>query len=87
MSERPTKAKLPDGRVVEAVEVPVEESLERWSELKLQDGSILRVKMTVLSVRRIQGLWDAQGNPFYSVDAAPVIAIIDAPERLRKKVQ
>jgi hypothetical protein len=87
MSERPTKATLPGGKVVDAVEVPVEESLERWSELKLEDGSILRVKMTVLSVSRVIGEWDPQGNPFYMVNMSPIIAVVEAPEHLRKKVQ
>jgi hypothetical protein len=87
MAERPTKATLPDGTVVDAVEVPVDESIERWSELKLEDGSVLRVKIAVLSVKRIAGMWDAQGNPFYSINATPVMAVVDAPDHLRKKVQ
>jgi hypothetical protein len=86
MSERPTTATLPGGKVVDAVEVPIEESLERWSELKLEDGSTLRVKMTVISVSRIQGMWDPQGNPLYMVNMSPVMAVVEAPEHLRKKV-
>jgi hypothetical protein len=86
MSERPTTATLPGGKVVDAVEVPIEESLERWSELKLEDGSTLRVKMAVISVSRIQGMWDPQGNPFYMVNMSPVMAVVEAPEHLRKKV-
>jgi hypothetical protein len=87
MAERPTKVTLPGGQVADAFEVPVEESIERWSELKLEDGSILRVKINVITVTRVQGMWDAQGNPFYAVNAAPVMAVVDAPENLRKKVQ
>jgi hypothetical protein len=86
MSERPTTVALPGGKVVDAVEVPIEESHERWSELKLEDGAILRVKMTVLSVNRVQGMWDQQGNPFYMVNMSPVMAVVEAPEHLRKKV-
>jgi hypothetical protein len=86
VSERPTKATLPGGSVVDAVEIPIEESLERWSELKLEDGSILRVKMAVVSVSRVQGMWDPQGNPFYMVNMSPVMAVVEAPEHLRKKV-
>jgi len=87
MVERKTKIKLPTGQVVDGFEVPVEESTERWSEYKLEDGSILRVKINIITVTRIPEMWDNQGHPFYSINAAPLMAIVESPERLRKKVQ
>jgi hypothetical protein len=88
MAERKTKVKLqPTGQEVDAFEVPVEESTERWSELKLEDGTMLRVKINVITVHRVPDTWDPQGNPFYVLNMAPVIAIVEAPERLRKKLQ
>lgn len=43
------KISLPDGSSVDATEVGVEETTERWSEVRLSDGTKLRVKMTVVS--------------------------------------
>ena len=86
MAERKAKVKLPTGQEVDALEVPIDESSERWSEFKLEDGTIFRVKMSVLTVQRVPDMWDPQGNPFYMMNLAPVIAIIESPERLRKKV-
>lgn len=87
MAERKTKTTLPTGAVVDAFEVPVEEATERWSEYKLEDGTIIRAKMNVITVIRVPEMWDPQGNPFYVVNGSPVIAIIESPDRLRKKVQ
>lgn len=87
MAERKTKTTLPTGQVVDALEVPVEESIERWSEFKLEDGTVFRVKMNIVAVTRVPEMWDAQGNPFYAVNGAPVMVMVEVPERLRKKVQ
>lgn len=86
VAERKAKVKLPTGQEVDAFEVPVDELSERWSEFKLEDGTIFRVKMSVLTVHRVPDMWDPQGNPFYVTNLTPVIAIIESPERLRKKV-
>jgi hypothetical protein len=87
MSERKITVSLPSGGNVEAVEVQVEESTERWSEFQLQDGTVIRVKATVLSAARMDGQYDQLGNPMYQVNVAPVITILSVPDRLRKKVQ
>jgi hypothetical protein len=49
--------------------------MERWSEFKLEDGTVLRAKMTILSAVRVPEMWDPQGNPFYVVNGAPVMII------------
>ena len=78
------KVALPDGRVVEGVNVAVEETTERWSEVKLADGTILRVKMTVVGAVRTD-TFDLAGNPTYSLNMAPVIAVIEVPANLKKQ--
>jgi hypothetical protein len=77
---------FPDGKVVDAVEVDVEETTERWTDVKLTDGTTLRVKMTVIGAMRAVDTYDASGQPMYNVNMAPVIAVTDVPERLKKKV-
>lgn len=68
-------------------EVPVSESTERWSDVTLQDGTILRIKPSVLSAIRIDGEYDPEGNPAYAVKAQHMVAIVSSPEHLRKGAQ
>lgn len=75
---------LPDGRVVDGLEFSVDESHERWSEVKLEDGASFRVKMTVLSAQRANEL-DPAGQPIYQFNMAPVIGLVDFPPNLKKK--
>ena len=80
-----TKIATSTGEVVEGVEVPVEVSNERWSELTLEDGSVIRIKAVVLSVVRVEGRYDQDGNPMYVVKSGITTAVASAPETLRKK--
>jgi hypothetical protein len=79
------KKVLVNGRPVDGADVPVVESIERWSEIKLEDGTILRVKLTVTAVGRADSEYDDKGNPMYSIDMVPQVSIIDVPDRLKRK--
>lgn len=66
-------------------EVPILESTERWTELKLEDGTILRVKPSVISVIRLENQWDQENNPLYALKNGPnLMAIISVPDQLKK---
>jgi hypothetical protein len=78
------KVRLPDGRIVDGVEVGIDEATERWSDIKLNDGTTIRVKMAVISAARTD-VYDPQGNPTYSLNMTPVIAVLNVPESLRQK--
>ena len=71
-----------DGTVVEVVE-----STERFSDIKLQDGTSLRMKPVVTEVIRVDGQWDNEDNPLYIVRSANVMAVSYVAEALKKKVQ
>jgi hypothetical protein len=83
--ERKTKAMF-NGKMVDGMEVPIEESNEKWSEFKFEDGTIIRAKISLLQAVRVDGEYDPAGNPTYAINMAPTIAIIEVPEKLRKKV-
>ena len=83
--ERNAKIPMPDGKLVDGVEVPVLESTERWSEVKLEDGSVLRVKPSILSAVRIPGQYDPEGNPMYALKATNVMMIAEAPAHLKRQ--
>lgn len=84
------KVKVADagtGNIVEGVEVDIEESRERWSEFTLSDGSVLRLKVTLISAVRVDGRYDQEGNPSYVIKASPTMVVMDAPESLKKPAQ
>ena len=85
MTEKKIQARAPGmEELVDAFEVAVAESTERWSEVKLEDGSVLRLKPVVLSAIRLAEKYDQDGNPIYSVKVNQVMAVASAPEHLRK---
>ncbi len=91
MPERRVKVTLPGIGLVEGSEVEVLESTERWSDVKLADGTTLRIKPVVVSVTRVDGRYDPQGNPLYAIQATQAMSA-NAPDHLRqgtevKKVQ
>jgi len=83
MPER-RKMNIPGLGVVEGTDVAVVESVERWTEVKLEDGSVLRVKPVVMSVLRLEGQYDPQDNPMYAIQAGQTMVVASAPEHLRK---
>ncbi len=78
---------LPDGSEVEALEVEVLESTERWSEFRLADGTIMRAKLGLITVLRIPGKFDEDGNPHYTTKAAPTVTVVTSAPDLREKKQ
>lgn len=82
----PNRIKVPLQGVgmVDAVDVAITEILERSSEIRLEDGSILRVKPIVLSVSRIEGRWDPEGNPLYALKGGQAMTVASAPTELKK---
>ena len=83
MAEGKTKIQMPNGAVVEAVEVEIKESREKWTEIDLSDGTTIRTKPVVLSVVRIENQWDPEGNPVYQLKANQVMTA-RSPEHLKK---
>ncbi|HKZ42706.1 MAG TPA: hypothetical protein VJ044_17215 [Candidatus Hodarchaeales archaeon] len=72
------------GQEVWGERISVQDSRENWSQYLLEDGSTLKMKIVVTEVLRIDGQYDAEGNPVYFVKSANIISVI-APEELMKK--
>ena len=87
MAERKVPVTLPTGEKGEGVEVQVEESTERWSEFKLQDGTILRIKTTIISAIRVDGQYDSQGNPMYVTNLSPMLTVVSTPDKFRRNAE
>ena len=88
MPERKTRVPLagPGGAItlVDAVDVVVSESTERWTEIHLEDGSTIRIKPVVLGAARIEGQYDNEGNPMYYLKVNQVMTVASSPDHLRK---
>ena len=72
--------------MADAVEVPVKESAERWTEIQLEDGTNIRTKSVVISVVRLEGQFDPDGNPMYQLRANQLM-IVESPEHLKRGPQ
>jgi hypothetical protein len=77
----------PTSPVMEGSEVLVAESTERWTDIRLEDGTEMRLKSTVISAIRMDDQFDPDGNPMYLLKANPAVGIINVPDRLRKPAQ
>ena len=79
------QVQLPDTQtLVDGVEVPVEETTERWTEIHLADGSQIRLKSVVIAVVRMVDKYDNEGNPIYQLKASQIMSVT-SPEHLRKR--
>ena len=65
------------------VVVPVTESTERWSEFQLEDGSIIKIRATVLEAIRMNNEYDAEGAPVYTVKSTNLL-LVEPAENLCK---
>ncbi len=79
MSEVKVKITL-NGQTVDAVDVPIIQPEEHWSQYKLEDGTTLRVKFVVGSIIRVSGQYDAEGNPVYMLKGN-VISVPIVPDK------
>lgn len=80
--ERRTKLNI-DGRLVDAISIPVRSSEERWSEYILEDATVIRMKLIVTEVFRVEGMYDPDGNPVYHIKSANIASAMP-PENLKK---
>ena len=75
-----------EGKDCTGVEVDVEESTERWSSVRLADGSRIRLKASVLTVVRLDDRFDNDGNPVYMVKSTNLLSV-NSPDSIRKQPQ
>jgi hypothetical protein len=69
--------------VVPSDYVDIVQSNELWSEFTLKDGTVLRLKPSLVEVRRQRNKFSPDGNPIYNVNAGLLIGV-RAPESLRQ---
>ena len=71
------------GRPVLATQVEVNQSGEKWNEYLLEDGTVLKMKLVLKKVFKVDGEFDMEGNPVYVMQSTNVTSV-DAPAHLKK---
>ena len=87
MAEHRRTVKDISGRSVEGIVIAVEESTERFSDVKLADGTVLKTKLIAIDAVRMVDVWDPEGNPVYSLKTSNIVAVSESPQELKRKVQ
>jgi hypothetical protein len=82
MDERRRKIRVGD-QDVDALEMPFQNVAEHWNEYLLNDGSVLRLKSVVTEILKLDGKYDAEGNPQYLIKSAQVVSV-SGSDRPRK---
>lgn len=72
------------GREVDATEIEFQTRKEDWSEYLLMDGTVIKMKLVVSEIFRIEGLWDNEGNPVYQIKSTNV-PVVRASDTLKRK--
>lgn len=71
------------GEQVEATEVRFETRKEDWNEYQLMDGSVLKMKLVVAEVYRIENVYDEENNPVYQVKSTNLL-VVKSPDALKR---
>jgi hypothetical protein len=77
MAETKTKFKL-GNEELDVWNVPFE-ATERWTEIKLEDGAVVRIKPVIAAVLRVEGKVDDQGNPVYVIRSTNASMTVAGP--------
>lgn len=74
------------GEFKDAELIEVQQSSEQWNQYLLADGSVVKLKVVVTEVWRIDNEYDNDGNPVYLVRSRNVVTV-SSPEELRRPPQ
>lgn len=69
------------GKELDVVEVgfdPLEQHFNHFNQYKLADGSVIRVKAVVTSVKRIHDQFGSEGEPIYLVYTSPATRVVSS---------
>ena len=72
------------GKPTTAEVVEIDEINERPIRVLLEDGSVLRMRLDIIEILRVDGEWDAEGHPLYSVKSNNLLSVLDSPKPLRR---
>jgi len=86
VTERKVRVPFPDpDTLVDGIEMDIDEAQERWSEFTFPDGTVMRIKVSLASVTRVDGAYDGDGNPVYITKMIPMMTLKHVPDSLKKR--
>lgn len=62
--------------------IPFRGDVEHWNEYLLDDGTVVRMKVVAMEMVRVDGQYDAEGNPLYFINSTNVTHV-SAPNELK----
>lgn len=86
MSKR-IKARAPDGNLVDAQRLTIEASEDSFSDVLLEDGTTIRLKVVAIGAIRYENQWDLKGDPIYTVQNQVVLTVKDCPDEGLRRPQ
>ena len=63
------------GREAEATPVEVNQAGEKWNEYLLEDGTVLKMKLILKKIMRVENEFDSEGNPVYVMQTTNVTSV------------
>jgi len=70
--------------IAQADDIDFSESEEHWNVYKLKDGTTLKVKLIVTSVKRLKK-HNPDGTPLYLINSQNIVRTLDIPKALMAK--
>jgi len=68
------------GKEVDALEMDFE-SKEAWSEYKVSDGTVVRLKAVATNIIKVLNEYDDTGKPIYIVQSSNVLGVVAPPKK------
>lgn len=84
MPPRKRTIKMPDGSKREVTVCTFQTGGEHFSEYLVDDGTVIQMKPVVTEILRIDGMYDANGNPAYVIQSTNVTAV-SSPDELKQE--
>lgn len=73
-----------NGNEFDAIILPFQTGVEHWNEYLVDDGSVIRIKLVVTEVLKLDGQYDPiTGDPIYIAKSQNIINV-SSPENLKK---
>lgn len=84
VQEEVSMINTPDGKTIQAVELEFEQKTDPWIIVNLSDGTVMRVRLTIMKVYRAVGEYNPMtGEPRYNLETNLVVRS-QVPARLKK---
>jgi hypothetical protein len=77
-------AKISKEAFTGAKEIDFSEEKEYWNEYRLEDGTILKVKLVLRGVKRLEK-YEPDGSPIYAINSMNVVRAVSVPDELKAK--